>query len=293
MSHLSGRGTPYLAFGALAVALGCGTVILNSLGWYYDQEALSLFGQAATLALVSRFYIAQGAAMAAIVVGTYMLYRALLGLRSGTDVPSVAGALADALSSRRNLKIGVAAALIYGVAYAFVSSIAVYQPGVDFGLAYGVTSTSWNAAACCGAPGTVPALILYLAPVSHFALQIVPLTALFAVVVPILVGLNFAVAAHAFRLRKTWSSAKWLSSMGILVGLLTGCPTCAGLFLASAVGGLGATTLAVALAPYQLLFVSVSIPLLLISPVVMAAAVRRSMIEACAVPSRNLGKSEP
>lgn len=293
MSRVPRRSTPYLALGALAVALGCGTVILNSLGWYFNQEGFSLFGQAATLALVSRFYVAQGAAMAAIVVGTYMLYRALLGMRSGTEPPSVRGVLSDALSSRRNLKIGVVAALIYGVAYAFVSSIAVYQPGVNFGLAYGVTSTSWNAAACCGAPGTVPALILYLAPMSHFALQIVPLTALFAVVVPVLVGLNFTVAAHAFRRRQTGSGAKWLSSMGILVGLLTGCPTCAGLFLASAVGGLGATTLAVALAPYQLLFVSVSIPLLLISPVVMAASVRRSLIEACTIPRNDSGKSEP
>ncbi|MDG7022257.1 MAG: hypothetical protein JRN07_02535, partial [Nitrososphaerota archaeon] len=63
---------------------------------------------------------------------------------------------------------------------------------------------------------------------------------------------------------------------GAAVGLFTACPTFAGFFLAESIGGLGATTLAVALAPYQALFIGVSIPLLVVMPFFFAARVRSS-----------------
>jgi hypothetical protein len=257
------------------------------MGWYYAQQSLSFYNQESVLAMVLRYYVAEGLAICVLVAGAYLMYRALLGGREKLEPSSIRAILANALASRSDVQLGAAAAAIYAVVYAAVSSILVYQPGVDFATTYGVTTPGWNAAACCGAPGTVPALILYLAPQAHFALQIVPLDALFVVLVPILVGLNVAVAAHAVRSREVRTSARWMGSIGVLTGLFTGCPTCAGLFLASAVGGLGATTLAVALAPFQMLFILVSIPILLISPAVTAFSVRRSMYAACPMPGQD------
>ena len=115
------------------------------------------------------------------------------------------------------------------------------------------------------------------------ALQLVPVTVLVSVGVPFLVGFDVTVAAHSLR-SGTRPGARWFGSVGLLTGLFTGCPTCAGLFLAGAVGGLGATTLAVALAPYQLLFILVSIPLLLASPLLMADSLRRTSSGYCAIP---------
>ena len=284
--QVASRTNPYLALGALAFALGCGWVALDSLGWYSSQQALSLSGRETLLAMVLRFYAAEGLAIAALVAGTYLSYRALRTPREGPGPLSVAAILSQALSSKKDFWIGSVAATIYAIVYLVISSVLVYQPGVDFRLAYGVTAVSWNAAACCGGPGTVPALTIYLAPQAHLALQVVPLSALFAVMVPILVGLNITVASYAVRSREVRTGTRWVSSIGVLVGLFTGCPTCAGLFLASAVGGLGTTTLAIALVPYQLLFVAISIPLLLVSPVIVAAAIRRSMLAACPIPSR-------
>jgi hypothetical protein len=137
--------------------------------------------------------------------------------------------------------------------------------------------------------GTVPALIVYLAPQAHLALQILPLDVLFAFVVPLLVGLNVTVAVHAVRNKDVRANVGWVSSVGILAGLFTGCPTCAGLFLASAFGGLGATSLAVALAPYQMLFVIVSIPLLALSPLLIEFNARRARRAACPVPGAAQG----
>ncbi|MDE1858443.1 MAG: hypothetical protein KGI26_05210, partial [Thaumarchaeota archaeon] len=54
---------------------------------------------------------------------------------------------------------------------------------------------------------------------------------------------------------------------------------------AGAVGGLGATSLAVALAPYQMLFVALSIPVLIASPLVVATYAGKASVAACAVPA--------
>jgi hypothetical protein len=281
---------PQFAAGALAFAVGCAWVVLDSLGWYSAQQIIALYAQESILSVVARYYVAEGLAILTLVAGVSLMYRALLRSRGIMEPSSILAILAEALSSRFAVRLGVAAAVAYALVYSVVSSMIVYQPNVDFSSAYGVATTSWNAAACCGSPGTVPSLVIYVAPRAHLALQIVPIDFLFAAVIPVLVGLNIAVAVSALRSRQVRTGARWLGSVGALTGLFTGCPTCAGFFLSGAIGGLGTTTLAVALAPYQLLFVLVSLPLLLVGPFLTAFSVKRSMLAACRVPgpSQNL-----
>jgi len=279
-------GRPYLLLGGMAFTAGCLWVAFDSAAWYYGQQYFAVSDQQSILSLVLRYYLVEALAICVSVIGAYLMYRGLrLGnAASGSD--SIRGILAEALGSPSDLKIGALAAILYGVAYLLVSSILVYQPSVNFLTNYGVSSPSWNAAACCGSPGTVPVLIVYISPQAHLALQVLPLDALFAVIVPLLVGLNVTVAAHALRNRVLRANAGWLGSVGVLTGLFTGCPTCAGLFLAGAVGGIGATGLAVALAPYQILFVVLSIPLLVASPMIIAYNAKRAIRAACRIPVR-------
>src|SRR5207245_6335138 len=122
---------------------------------------------------------------------------------------------------------------------------------------------------CCSYR-TIPVIVVYLLPQLHLGLQLVPLDLLLLVVVPILIAFNFAVASFAFRNRPTRSGRVWLSGFGAAVALFTSCPTCAGYFLGGSLGGLAAASLAVALAPYQLAFVVVSLPVLLLSPLLVA-----------------------
>ena len=136
---------------------------------------------------------------------------------------------------------------------------------------------------CCGDSGTVPKLIVYLSPSLHLGLQLVPLSLLFLFLVPVLVGFNVDLSVYALGLASAPLTGRWLAASGAMVGLFTACPTCAGLFLASSVGGIG-TTLAIGLAPYQLLFVVVSIPVLLAGPLLTAFSVKRSYEASCRLP---------
>jgi len=275
---------PRLAAGVLAFSVGCFWVALDSAYWYFSQDSIALYAQQSISSLVFRYYLAEVLAILVVIVGAYLVYQGITSETGGIEVDSIRAILAGAITSRKDFYIGILAAIVYAAIYLIVSSVVVFQPSVNFGATYGVTSPSWTAAACCGAAGTVPALIVYLSPQAHLALQVLPLDLLFAVVVPLLVGLNATVASHAIRNKDVRGNVGWMSSIGILAGLFTGCPTCAGLFLAGAVGGLGATSLAVALAPYQVLFILVSIPLLAASPLIIAYNAKRAMRAACPVP---------
>jgi len=283
--------SPRLAAGIVAFSVGCLWVALDSAYWYSSQDSIALYAQQSISSLVLRYYVAEVLAICVVIVGAYLVYQGISSETGGLEIDSIRAILGDAITSRRDYLVGVAAAVAYAVVYLIVSSVVVFQPSVDFAATYGVSSPTWTAAACCGAAGTVPALIVYLSPQAHLALQVLPLDLLFAVVVPLLVGLNATVASHAVRNKDVRTNVGWMSSIGVLAGLFTGCPTCAGLFLAGAVGGLGATSLAIALAPYQMLFILVSIPLLAASPLIIAYNARRAMRAACPVPGSGSGPS--
>lgn len=278
----SGGPGPRFAIGALVFALGCGWVILDAVTWYLGQYYLGVSSGPTALGIVLRYYGIEVLEICVALAGAFVMYGALRDWRSGPCPESIRGILADSLASRRDLKIGAVAAIAYGIAYLFLSSMIVFQPLVNFA-AEGISGTGWNAITCCGAPGTVPAIIVILSPQAHLGMQILPLDLLFAVMVPLLVGFNMTVAAHAITNKIVRSKVGLIGSVGVLAGLFTGCPTCAGLFLASAIGGFGGSTLAVALAPYQMFFVVVSIPILVASPMIIAHNAKRAIREACPV----------
>jgi hypothetical protein len=272
----------------MTVIVGIVLFVTNCLEWYDSQQTISISGQAsAAPGLVTTFYLVQAVATTVMLIGMYLTHVSIRTIASRSATVSVLSILSDAYATRRFLRMGILAAVFYGLIYAFVSGVIVYQPTVNFSITYGVTAPTWYSATCCGAWGTVPALIFYIAPQFHLAFQFIPLNALFVILLPILVGANVAVAAYSLRSRGPGASAKWIGSVGAVVGFFTGCPTCAGLFFASAFAGLGGPSIAVALAPFQSVFVAVSIPLLLATPVVTAVILRRSMYAACRLPRMN------
>jgi hypothetical protein len=196
--------------------------------------------------------------------------------------------IGNAISDRRLARSAFAAAALYGLLFALTSSILVVQPGVDFAAQYGVTTTvGWSSSPCCGDVGTLPKLVIYLAP-AHLAVQLVPLSLLLLFIVPPLVGLNISITLFSVRRTVARVTGRWMMACGAAVGLFTACPTCAGFFLAESLGGVGATTLAVALAPYQALFIAVSIPILVVTPFIFAMRVRKA-----AAPFAKAGLSQP
>lgn len=238
--------------------------------------------------LVLRFFVLEAALIAATVAGLLTVLRFVaFGVGEG-EYTSLRRIVADSLSSRVGRRVAAAAGALYFLFYAFVSSTLVLQPGVDFGSVYGFRSPGVVVSACCGSPGTVPSVVVFVSPQLHLALQLVPLNVLFLAVVPLLVGVNVAVSVFSYRNRPSVGRAGWAGALASFAALFTSCPACAGYFLASSLGGLGAASAAALLAPYQLAFIAFSIPVLAISPVAIAASLRSAYISGCAVEGRRL-----
>ena len=261
----------------VSMALGTSVAVYNMFDWsafqYYFAQSKSVSS------FVLSFYAAQSISIFLLLLGLFLAYDSLKKRSTSSPTTSLLTIIGSAISDRRLARAAIIATALYGLLYAFASSILVIQPGVDFSSNYGATGTaSWGYVPCCGDAGTLPKLILYLSP-AHFAVQLVPLSLLLLFIVPPLVGLNVSIALFSVRRTVGRLTGRWMVACGAAVGLFTACPTCAGLFLAESVGGIGATTLAVALAPYQTLFIAVTIPILLAMPLFFAARIRRTAFQ--------------
>ncbi len=255
-----------------SIIAGTSALVFNMFAWENDKYYFSR-AQGSSSSVLS-FYLAQSICIFLLLLGFYLGYQVLRRKSITSSHASLLGIIGAAVAQDKLSRAATSASFLYGLLYAFASSIIVFQPGVDFAKAYGATGVaSWSAVPCCGDFGTVPELILYLSP-AHLALQLVPLNLLLVFIVPPLVGLNLSIALLSVRRTVAKATGRWMVACGAAVGLFTACPTCAGFFLAESVGGLGAATLAVALAPFQALFIAVSIPLLVIMPLFFAARVR-------------------
>ena len=183
------------------------------------------------------------------------------------------------LSVRRYRRIFVATTLLYGAFYAVITSMVVYQPTVDFVQAYGAPIPSVQVTPVPATPLFTPVVTVYVA--NHLGLLLIPLTVLLLVTTSLLVGLNFALAGFAFDSRAKGTGRGWVGGIGAVVGLFTGCPTCAGLFFANFLGGAGAVSFATLLGCYQPAFILLSIPVLLAAPYLTSRSLSKVFREGC------------
>jgi hypothetical protein len=145
----------------------------------------------------------------------------------------------------------------------------VYQPEVNFITHYGATIPSGFVAPCCDQLGYMPKVIIYLT--EHVGLQILPINLVLQLVVSYLVGLNMAIAVSAYTISKKGRGA---STVGAAAGLFIACPTCAGTFLSVFVGTASGIALSIALSQLQTFFIAISIPVLFVTPIIMARKLR-------------------
>lgn len=203
-------------------------------------------------------------------------------IRGAPTVPPTVGSLAPyLLSLRRYRRLFIVSAVAYGVLYAFATSMIVYQPTVDFAQAYQTALPSLQVYPCCGAPLTVPTMTFYLA--NHLGLYFTPLDLILLFTVAPLVGLNVALAAFARDNRAGGASKYWMGGLGASVGLFTGCPACAGLFLAGSVGGAGAVAFASVLSYYQPEFIAATLPVLVLTLYSVSRSLARRFGQGCPV----------
>ena len=135
---------------------------------------------------------------------------------------------------------------------------------------------------CCGEPGYMPTIIVYIT--EHVGLQIIPINLVLVITVSYLVGLNTSLAVKAISITK---KSGGLTSIGATTGLFVACPTCVGTFFALFVGSSSAITFTVILTQLQTLFVGITIPILLLTPILIAKQMLKKDDDCVFNPSNN------
>lgn len=164
-------------------------------------------------------------------------------------------------------KISIIAAIVYGIFFSFLSQVLIYSPERN-NENEGIKIPSINITPCCNIPGYVPMLTVYLA--NHFVLLLIPLNTLLVAIVSVLVGINISIGIYAIKTSlKYFKNNYAIGAAGATFGLFMGCPTCAGSIFAS-LFGFGAGTTFVVLSQFQTIFILLSIPALIVSPILFA-----------------------
>ncbi|MDQ6723350.1 MAG: hypothetical protein M3Z01_03685 [Thermoproteota archaeon] len=140
----------------------------------------------------------------------------------------------------------------------------------------------YNLIICCNSIGYVPMLILSIN--SSFSFLLIPLNFILGMIVSFLVGFNITINIYLLKQLKSMKLSKrsFFSFLGMSSGLFVGCPTCAGSFFYSLAGFSSLITFSY-LSIYQIIFIIISIPLLILSVVVMAKLLQKKYLDSCKI----------
>ena len=260
VSSKSGRKLMILGFVSMAILF----LIYSR---YQDPELITPAAFDSIQRIAFGFYIILLVCFGAITYGIYIFHREKVE-RKEKDLFTI---IALTTWNSKSRKIFLVTFVFYGIFFSLISGTLIYQPEVTFSFHYGATIPSAFVAPCCGGPGYMPKIIVYLT--EHIGLQIIPINLVLQVIVSYLVGLNTAIAVSAFTISR---KERGMSTIGSATGLFIACPTCAGTFLSVFVGTASGIALTVALTQLQTLFIAIAIPILLITPFVMAKKLRNA-----------------
>jgi len=255
--------------GKKLIVLGFATIAIIFILYtrYQNPELITPDSMDSIQRIAYGFYIILLAAFGAITYGIYLYHREKVE-KKGKDIITI---IALTTWNSRSRKVFWATFMGYGVFFSLVSGTLVYQPEVNFVTHYGATIPSGFVSPCCDEPGYMPKIIIYLT--EHVGLQIIPINLVLQIVVSYLVGLNASIAVSAYAISK---KGRGMSTIGAATGLFIACPTCAGTFLSIFIGTASGIALSIALTQLQTLFIAISIPVLLVTPFVMAKKLRNA-----------------
>ena len=248
-----------------------GFVTIGILFFFYDRyQNPELFTPDATdsiLRIAYGFYVILIASFGAITFGMYRFHKGKVD-GGQKDLSTI---IALTTWNKKSRKIFTATFIGYGIFFSLVSGTLVYQPEINFAIDLGEEIPSAFVAPCCDVFGYMPKILVYIT--EHVGLQILPLNLVLQVIVSYLVGLNAAIAVNAYTISR---KGRGMSTIGAAAGLFIACPTCAGTFLSIFIGTASGIAISVALVQLQTFFIGVSIPVLLITPYIMARKLRNA-----------------
>lgn len=213
------------------------------------------------------FYLTLVASFGAIAFGMYRYHKEKVE-KKGKDLLTI---IALTTWNSKSRKIFILTFIGYGIFFSLVSGTLVYQPQINFVTDIGVKIPSGEIHPCCDIFGYMPKILVYLT--EHIGLQIIPINLVLQIIVSYLVGLNAAIMINAYTISK---KGRGMSTIGAATGLFIACPTCAGTFLSIFIGTASGIALSIALVQLQTIFIAISIPVLLVTPYIMAKKLRNT-----------------
>ena len=234
-------------------------------GRYQDPELFTPSAIDSIQRIAYGFYITLVAAFGAIAIGIFRYHKGKVETK-GKDLSTI---IALVTWNSKSRKIFLSTFIGYGIFFALISGTLVYQPEINFTTHYGAVIPSGFIAPCCDEPGYMPKIIVYIT--EHIGLQIIPINLVLQIIVSYLVGLNVSIAVTAYSISKKGGG---ISTIGAATGLFIACPTCAGTFLSIFIGTASGIALSVALLQMQTFLIGISIPILIVTPYLMARKLR-------------------
>jgi len=254
MTNSKGKKLMILGF----VSIG---ILFLIYGRYQDPELFTPSAFETIQRIALGFYIIMIISFGGIAFGMYKYHKSKVE-NNDKDILSI---IAITTYNSKSRKIFIAIFITYGIFFSLVSGTLVYQPEINFVTHYGATIPSGFIAPCCDGPGYMPKIIIYIT--EHVGLQVIPINLVLQIIVSYLVALNASIAINAYTISK---KGKGMSSIGAATGLFIACPTCAGTFLSIFIGTASGIGLSILLTQLQTLFIALSIPILIITPYILA-----------------------
>lgn len=196
--------------------------------------------------------------------------------------------LFNMLTNRSSSILFIPITLSYGLFYAIISSTLIIRIGGGIDHMTGIESFPSIIMMQYGPVGYTPSMSIFLN--DNIGILIVPINLIIIIIISSLVGLNGISSIYAFRSyisekkRKenigiryaaARTGTKFLTILGATTSLFAACPTCASFYIFSILAGSMATTIASITTTYYIMFLSVSIPLLILTPIVNAFNIKR------------------
>jgi len=259
-SNLVNKGKKMMILGFAIIG-----VLFVLYGRYQDPELMTPSAIDSIQRIAYGFYITLVAAFGAIAIGIFRYHKGKVETK-GKDLSTI---IALVTWNSKSRKIFLSTFIGYGIFFALISGTLVYQPEINFVTHYGAVIPSGFIAPCCDEPGYMPKIIIYIT--EHIGLQIIPINLVLQIIVSYLVGLNVSIAVTAYSISKKGGG---ISTIGAATGLFIACPTCAGTFLSIFIGTASGIALSVALSQMQTFLIGISIPILIVTPYLMAKKLR-------------------
>ena len=270
--------------------IGCLTIIISSIIYqfistnYYFGNVTNMFRY---IALFYVFSLLLGLMMITIYI-TKLFVGENIQFKNKVINLNIKSMLYHLFTTKKYRQTFIITSIIYSIIFSLISGIVIYQPNTLFSQTYFTNIPAIKIIYCCGNFGQYPNMAIYIT--EHVGLMLIPLTFLILLFVSILVGINIMLISFAINNRPK-RNTKWFLSIAAITGLFTGCPTCAGLFIASILPGTFAiSSITIVSLYYQKIFIIITVGLLIFTAFLSLKNVKTLFEEGCIIENTKITK---